>query len=218
MSDNVGSTVARRPARPKQVDEFSGKQLELLVGMAKKGDLSAFQTLYRGYAKRILNYAYRMTGSREDAEDVTQDTFILAYKNLKNLKDNSKFQSWVYRIAQNNVYQKFRAQSPHMESIEATENDAGVLSVAGSAKTPEGALLSKELQQVVQQMIKKLPAKYREVFVLSAVHRYSYEAISEIVGRSLASVKSDIHRARLEVRDGVKKYLGANYGMSKLQG
>lgn len=85
-------------------------------------------------------------------------------------------------------------------------------------KTPEGAALSKELRTVVQRVISELPEKYRQVFILSAVHQYSYETVAEIVGRSLPSVKSDIHRARVEVRDKVKKYLGENYGMSGMQG
>ncbi|MDA2939236.1 RNA polymerase sigma factor, partial [Acidobacteria bacterium AH-259-A15] len=69
---------------------------------------------------------------------------------------------------------------------------------------------------VIEQVISQLPDKYKEVFVLSAIHKLSYKEISEIVGRSLASVKSDIHRARVEVRDKIKTYLGENYGMSNL--
>ncbi|MBI3940117.1 MAG: sigma-70 family RNA polymerase sigma factor [Acidobacteria bacterium] len=161
-----------------------------------------------------MNYIYRLTGSREDAEDVTQEAFILAYKNLRNLKENSKFQSWLYRIAQNNLYQKYRTSAPHMESLDAEDQTSGAVSLHSGGKTPEEAVLSEELRQIVQRVIGELPEKYRQVFILSAVHKYSYEAITEIVGRSLASVKSDIHRARVEVRDRVKKYLGDSYGMS----
>lgn len=202
-----------RSGRTKARDSFPAPQLAALVEKAKVGDLEAFQQLYGGYAKKILNYVYRMIGSREEAEDITQETFVLAYKHLGNLKENSKFQSWLYRIAQNNVYQRYRTSTPQIESLsESTENESQ-LDLPSPNKTPEETVLAQELQGVVQRVIDELPEKYRQVFVLSAVQNYSYEAITEIVGRSLASVKSDIHRARLEVRDRVKKYLGDGYGM-----
>jgi RNA polymerase sigma-70 factor, ECF subfamily len=218
VSSQVESAVVSRSSRAKKRDEFTAEQLEVLVEKAKTGDLPSFQELYDGYAKKILNYVYRMTGSREEAEDLAQDTFILAYKNIKNLKENAKFQSWLYRIAQNNVYQKYRTRLPRMESIEGGDDETGVMEMPSGEKTPEGVILSEELQGVIKRVIDELPEKYRQVFVLSAIQKQSYEAIAEIVGRSLASVKSDIHRARVEVRDRVKKYLGENYGMSGVHG
>ncbi|HEY3128011.1 MAG TPA: sigma-70 family RNA polymerase sigma factor [Acidobacteriota bacterium] len=218
MSDYLENAVAKKSTRPTKRDEFTAERLEVLVTKAKSGNLAAFQELYGGYSKKILNYVYRMTGSRDDAEDLTQDTFILAYKNLNGLKENSKFQSWLYRIAQNNVYQKYRTRLPRTESIEGSDMESGVMEMPSSEKSPEEKILSSELERVINKVIGELPDKYRQVFVLSAIHQYSYEMIAEIVGRSLAAVKSDIHRARVEVRDRVKKYLGDNYGMSSVQG
>lgn len=194
------------------------EQLEELVSRTKEGDVAAFQELYRLYAKKILNYVYRMTGSREEAEDLTQDTFILAYKNIHALKENQKFQSWLFRIAQNNIFQKYRGKTPRIESLDATVG--GELSEAqklpSTGKGPEERILSEELEHVIEKVISELPPKYKQVFVLSAIHKMSYQEIAAIVGRSLASVKSDIHRARVEVRDRIKEYLGENYGMSSL--
>ena len=180
--------------------------------------MAAFEEVYSIYGKEILSYIYRMTGSRADAEDLTQETFVSAFHKIGTLKENRKFQSWLYRIAQNKVYQRFRTRPPHHESIDADEGlDASdIRRLATSVKNPESSVMSKELQEVIQGVINSLPEKYREVFVLSALHRLRYQEISEIVGRSLASVKSDIHRARLTVRDRVKAYLGENYGMSGL--
>jgi RNA polymerase sigma-70 factor, ECF subfamily len=192
--------------------------LKAIVRKAQTGDLEAFQELYSQYAKKILNYLYRMTGSREEAEDLAQDTFILAFKNIGALKDAEKFQSWLFRIAQNNVYQRFRGYQPRMESID--QEDAYELSDlqkrAAPDRDPEQSVLSSELEGHIEKVISELPEKYRTVFVLSAVQKLSYQEISEIVDRSLASVKSDIHRARVEVRNKIKEYLGDNYGMSKL--
>ena len=197
---------------------MSGEALDRLIDRVKSGEVTAFEEIYSIYGKKILGYIYRMTGSRADAEDLTQETFVSAFNKIGTLKENQKFQSWLYRIAQNGVYQRFRSRPPHHESIDTEEglgaSDAGRLT--STSKDPEGSIMSKELQEVVQQVINSLPEKYREVFVLSAVHRLSYQEIGEIVGRSLASVKSDIHRARLKVRDKVKAYLGDNYGMSGL--
>ncbi len=149
-----------------------------------------------------------------------QDTFVLAFKNLDSLKVNAKFQSWLFRIAQNNVFQKYRGKAPQIESIDVHESigesTSGVAELPTPTKGPEDRVLSAELEKIVQRAINELPEKYRQVFVLSAVQRLSYQEIAEIVGRSLASVKSDIHRARVEVRDKIKEYLGDNYGMSNL--
>jgi RNA polymerase sigma-70 factor, ECF subfamily len=197
--------------------EVAPERLNALVNSAKSGDVAAFSELYDLYGKKILNYIFRLTSSREEAEDLMQDTFVLAFKNLNALKENGKFQSWLFRIAQNNVFQKYRGKTPQFESIDVPDSDEGsTLDLPASSKGPEDKVLSAELEKVVQQAINELPEKYRQVFVLSAVQRLSYQEISEIVGRSLASVKSDIHRARVEVRDKIKEYLGDNYGMSDL--
>ena len=193
-------------------------RLDQLVRQAKEGNAEAFQELYRSYGKKILNYVYRMTGSRDEAEDLTQDTFVLAYRNLKSLKENARFQSWLFRIAQNNIYQRYRNRPPETESVESEEirEFADQEGTTEPFRTPEQAFLSQELEQIVQTAIDDLPDKYRQVFVLSAIHKLSYRGISEVMSRSLASVKSDIHRARVEVREKIKGYLGENYGLPKL--
>lgn len=180
-----------------------------MVSKAQGGDVGAFQGLYKIYSKKILNYLYRMTGSREEAEDLAQDTFIQAYKKLSFLRDPLKIQSWLFRIAQNNVFQKYRGRQPVVESID--EHDLTEWSELQQLTTPqmepEAEVLSIELEEVIARAISQLPEKYRTVFVLSAIQRISYQEISGIVGRSLASVKSDIHRARILVRDKVKEYM-----------
>ena len=110
------------------------------------------------------------------------------------------------------------ANSPQIESLDQTDTIdlTETTRVSSPGKNPEDSVLSQELKLVVEKIIASLPAKYREVFILAAIHKLSYQEISEIVERSLASVKSDIHRARVAVRDQIKEYLGENYGMSKL--
>ncbi len=178
------------------------------IPLAKSGDIGAFQKLYDGYARKILNFIYRMVPSLEEAEDLTQETFATVYQKLKSLKDDSKFEPWLFRIARNYVYQRYRSRPPVALSIDARDEDGRELHVlVDERKDPDEAFQAGELERVVQRVILALPEKYREVLVLSAVQRLSYQEIAEVVGRSLASVKTDIHRARLKVREQVKDYL-----------
>ena len=210
--------MSTKKSAGKKKPPFSADELDELIGRVKEGDVDAFRRVYDVYGKRIVNYVYRLTGSRAEAEDLTQDTFVQAFRKIKSLKDNRKFQSWLFRIAQNNVYQQYRGTRPHLQSID--QEDAMELSdvqkLATPSKNPEQSILAGELKDVIDRLVNELPVKYREVFVLAAIQRMSYQEISETVGRSLASVKSDIHRARIFVRDRVKDYLGENYGMSDL--
>jgi len=199
-------------------DPLAEAQRVDVVAAAQRGDVEAFQQLFDAYGPKILNYLFRMTRSREMAEDLAQETFILAFKKLSTLREPSKFQSWIFRIAQNNVYQAFRGNRPQMVSIDEDNSKelSDVQKLATPRSGPEAEVLSDELQSVIQDAINALPEKYKTVFVLSAIQKLSYSEISKIVGRSLASIKSDIHRARVEVRDKIKSYIGENYELSKL--
>jgi RNA polymerase sigma-70 factor (ECF subfamily) len=178
------------------------------VKRAKKGDLDSYQRLYDRFARRVLNFIYRMVGSPEEAEDLTQDTFVAVFKKLGTLKENDRFEAWLFRIARNFVYQKYRTREPNQVSVEELDEDGQpVIQIPEARKGPEESFEAQELQDIVEGAIGSLPGKYKEVFVLSAIQHLSYQEIAEIVGRSLASVKTDIHRARLAVRKQVKDYL-----------
>jgi len=183
-------------------------RLELWISQAKGGNLGAFQELYDHFARKVFNFIYRMIASSEEAEDLTQDTFIMVYRKLGTLKDNSRFEPWLFRIARNFVYQRYRRRPPPMVSVD-DQDEAGraAAELVDERKNPQEVFQAEELEQRVQQVILGLQEKYREVFILSAIHHLSYQKIAEIVGRSLPSVKTDIHRARLQVRNQVKEYL-----------
>jgi len=184
--------------------------LSRLIREAKKGDLNSCQKIYELYARKVLNFIYRMAASVEEAEDLTQETFLTVFHKLGTLKDDSKFEPWLFRVARNYVYQRYRSRPPVGVSIDMQDDEGReVTQLADGRKTPDEAFQSGELERVVRKAIRSLPEKYREVFVLSAIQQLSYREIAAIVGRSLASVKTDIHRARLQVRRQVKEYLGA---------
>ncbi len=182
--------------------------LERWIQRAQKGDVGSYQHLYDAYARKILNFIYRMVHSPEEAEDLTQETFVAVYRKLRTLKDRGKFEPWLFRIARNFVYQKYRAHAPAAVSIDEPHEDGGpIRELKDAGKNPDEAFQARELEGVVRDVIANLPEKYREVFVLSALEHLSYQQIADTVGRSLPSVKTDIHRARLEVRESVKRYL-----------
>jgi RNA polymerase sigma-70 factor (ECF subfamily) len=179
-----------------------------LIRKAKRGDIESYEDIYQVFARKVLNFIYRMVNSPEEAEDLTQETFVTVYQKLETLHDDSKFEPWLFRIARNFVYQRYRTRSPSTVSIDALdENGQIVTQLVDTRKNPDEAFQTSELDDVVASVIADLPEKYREVFILSALQHLSYQEIAEIVGRSLPSIKTDIHRARLEVRKRVKEYL-----------
>ena len=182
--------------------------LKTWIQRAQKGDVGSYQKIYDSYARKVLNFVYRMVHSLEEAEDLTQETFVAVYQKLGTLQDSDKFEAWLFRIARNFIYQRYRKRAPAAVSIDAPSEDGRLMTeLVDGRKNPDEEYQTQELEGVITNVIAELPEKYREVFVLSALQQLSYQQIADIVGRSLPSVKTDIHRARLEVRDSVKKYL-----------
>jgi RNA polymerase sigma-70 factor (ECF subfamily) len=182
--------------------------LKTWIQRAQKGDIGSYQNIYDSFARKVLNFIYRMVHSSEEAEDLTQETFVAVYQKLGTLKDSDKFEAWLFRIARNFIYQRYRKRPPAAVSIDAPSEEGRLMTeLVDDRKNPDEEYQTQELEGVITDVIANLPEKYREVFVLSALQHLGYQQIADIVGRSIPSVKTDIHRARLEVRDSVKKYL-----------
>jgi RNA polymerase sigma-70 factor, ECF subfamily len=186
----------------------SHEQLVEVVLRAQKGSFDDFQKLYDLYARAIYNFVWKLVGSTEDAEDLTQETFLKVHSELRSLRDPSQFRFWLYRIARNEVYQKLRRKQRSSEvSIDDEEvSYYNFLPDQSPDLDPERQVLSQELQDVIGKALRDLPVKYRDVFVLAVFQNMSYEDITKVVGRSLLSVKTDIYRARLAVKEAVNKY------------
>ncbi len=186
------------------------RKVRKLVEEAQNGDGAAFQALYEYFAPRIYNFLFRLLGSRDDAEDVAQQTFLNALRQLRTLRDAEQVESWIYRIARNEVYLRFRRKKAVSLDDEEVDIDTGKLEESRLHANPEKLLLNAELGSVIQSVLNSLPTKLREVFVLAVIQGLSYQDITGIVGRSLLSVKTDIYRARLLVKEELRKYLIQN--------
>jgi RNA polymerase sigma-70 factor (ECF subfamily) len=182
-------------------------ELRRLVEDARNGSQDAFKAIYEWYGARIFNFLFRLLGSKHEAEDATQQTFLIALRRLGTLRDPQMFESWIYRIARNEVYQKYRrkqADSLDYDGSKTFQENAEDPRLYGH---PERALLNEELGEALQAALNSLPWKMREVFILAVIDDMSYQDISNIVGRSLLSVKTDIYRARMATKERLSRYM-----------
>ena len=179
---------------------------EQLVAAARRGDHDAFRHIFDRWARPVVSFVYDMVGDRALAEDLTQETFVRAYKYLDALRDESKFSTWLFSIAKNVAREHLR--SAHGRSRKVDLDDETVLELRDERPTPAGALLDKELNGVVRHALGALDEDKRMVFTLKIFQQRSYEEIAEITGFSVPKVKTDLHRARTEMRKRMSPYLG----------
>src|SRR5919202_1917813 len=144
--------------------------------------------------------------ARAGAEDLTQETFVRAYRHLGALREEEKFSTWLFSIAKNVAREHLRSAERRTSKVEL--DDESVLELRDERPTPAGALLDKELNSVVRRALAGLDEDKRTVFALKVFQQRSYEEIAEITGFSLPKVKTDLHRARAEMRRRVSPYLG----------
>src|SRR5216683_6090697 len=192
-----------------KVDEPVSDELTL-VQAAKSGDVSAFEELVRRYDRNVFRIAQHITQNREDAEDVVQDAFLKAYSNLNQFQGQSKFYTWLVRIAVNEALMKLRRRRPgQMVSLDEdikTEDDSIPREVADWSPNPEQLYDQGELREILTKTIQGLPAGFRTVFVLRDVEGLSTEETAEALGLSVPAVKSRLLRARLQLRERLSRY------------
>src|SRR5512141_1972670 len=191
-----------------KVDQASDEST--LVHAAKAGDISAFEELVRRYDRNVFRIAQHITQNREDAEDVVQDAFLKAYTNLKQFQEQSKFYTWLVRIAVNEALMKLRRRRPErMVSLDEdvkTDEDSIPREVADWSPNPEQQYNQAELKQILSKTINGLPPSFRTVFVLRDVEGLSTEETAEALNLSIPAVKSRLLRARLQLRERLSKY------------
>jgi len=192
----------------------------LLVAAARSGDIGAFESLVRRYDRNVFRIAQHITQNREDAEDVVQDAFLKAYQNLGQFQGQSKFYTWLVRIAVNEALMRLRRRRPErMVSIDEdvkTEDDSMPREIADWSPNPEQQYTQAELKDILGKTIQGLPPSFRTVFVLRDVEGLSTEETASALELSVPAVKSRLLRARLQLRERLNKYFKRRDGDGKL--
>jgi RNA polymerase sigma-70 factor (ECF subfamily) len=182
----------------------------VLVQAAKKGDLEAFSELVKRYDRNVFRIAQHITHNEEDAQDVVQEAFLKAYQNLEQFQGNSKFYTWLVRIAVNEALMKLRRRrsdkTVSLDEDVVTEEGSMPREVADWSPNPEQLYGQSELGDILKKTIQGLPPGFRTVFVLRDVEGLSTEETAEMLGLSIPAVKSRLLRARLQLRDRLAKY------------
>src|SRR5690349_4263226 len=192
------------------VSSQAGIDESVLVQQAREGDTRAFGELVRRYEGKIFRLAQHITQNREDAEDVLQETFLKAYEHLDQFQGNSKFYTWIVRIAVNQALMKLRKRKTDktvsMDETIDTGEDTVAREIAAWDENPEERYSREELNEILETAIEDLAAPYRTVFVLRDIDELSTEETAEALNLSIPAVKSRLLRARLQLREKLTRF------------
>jgi RNA polymerase sigma-70 factor (ECF subfamily) len=165
------------------------------------GDMEAFEELYRRHFRRVYSLALRMTGKPEEAEDMTQETFAHLYKKIGSFRGDSAFTTWLHRLTVNQVLMHFRKRKSRPE-FTTGEDETPVQIVQGTENQNRMPIVDKIL---LENAISKLPPGYRSVFVLHDVEGHEHGEVAEMLGISEGTSKSQLHKARLKLRNLIRQ-------------
>jgi len=174
-----------------------------LVDRAQRGDLEAFESLVNRYERKIFRLAQNITQNKEDAEDVMQEAFVKAYQHLPDFQRNSRFYTWLVRIAVNQALMKLRKRRPNVVSLDQeleTQDDSVPRDVKDWGPSPEQRFEQTELRGILDAAIAELDPNYRIVFQLRDIEELSTEETADALDISVPAVKSRLLRARLRLR------------------
>jgi RNA polymerase sigma-70 factor, ECF subfamily len=180
-----------------------------LVAAAKGGDINSFETLVGRYERKIFRLAQNITQNKEDAEDVMQEAFLKSYQHLSEFQGNSRFYTWLVRIAVNQALMKLRKRRPNQVSLDEevdTGEDTMPREVEDWGPSPEERYKQTELGTILNNTIAELEPPFRIVFQLRDIEELSTEETAEALGLSVPAVKSRLLRARLKLRQKLNRY------------
>jgi RNA polymerase sigma-70 factor (ECF subfamily) len=172
-----------------------------LIADCLNGQTAAFGELVRRYQDRLYNTVFRLLGRAEDAQDVVQEAFLHAYQSLGSFKGDSRFFTWIYRIAINTAISLKRKQRSTI-SIDARQEQGGTLEPLDMSEysQPEHALAQAEEERLLQDALGRLSPEHRMVLVMKDIEGQKYEEMAEILEVPIGTIRSRLHRARLELR------------------
>ncbi len=170
--------------------------VDLDAELAAKGDMEAFENIYRRYHQRVYTLCARMIRNATQAEDLTQEVFVQLFRKINTFRGDSSFSTWLHRLTVNQVLMHFR--KPNVKSEHTTED--GTLPVRMVTGTENPSKMSIIDRISLDQALSQLAPGYRAVFILHDVEGYEHEHISRMLGCSVGTSKSQLHKARLKLR------------------
>jgi RNA polymerase sigma-70 factor, ECF subfamily len=176
---------------------------EDLIARARAGDQEAFRLLFVRFSRPVFQFIYQLVSQRDLADELTQETFVRAYRHLKQLRDDSRFSTWLFGIGHNVAREFLRSKQREIHSLSEEINQAEDT----RSISPVDGVLEKELNLAIEKALQELDEERRAIFVLKVFQQRSYQEIVEITGFSLAKIKTELHRARLRLRQRLRCYV-----------
>ncbi len=186
-------TTARKP----QGDRLTEAEA---IGRAKQGDAEAFEVLYHLHKRRVYSLCLRMTANAAEAEDLAQEAFLQLFRKIGTFRGESAFSTWLHRMTVNVVLMRLRKKGLPVVPLEETQ-ESEEEAPKKELGAPDPALAGSLDRLQLERAIEDLPPGYRTIFVLHDVEGYEHNEIAEIVGCSIGNSKSQLHKARMKLRD-----------------
>ncbi|WP_269542667.1 RNA polymerase sigma factor [Cerasicoccus fimbriatus] len=211
MADASTASSSVVASRNQVAENPSASDDAVLVKRVQAGEMAAFDQLVSKYRERLFSVVYNLTSNRDDANDLTQEAFIRAFRSISKFKGKSSFFTWLYRIAVNTTITHLkRSRKRRFFSFEQMDEEgpasAKLESLASRAKTDKPTYM-RELQEKLNDALQKLSVKHRTVVVLYEIEGLSHQEIAEITKTSEGTVRSRLHYAKQQLRETLKDYL-----------
>ena len=205
--------MAEEPSADSQAQAVRQDDDLVAIDRASTGDGDAFEMLVRKHQTRVFSLAYRMLGNRAEAEEMAQEIFLKAFRALKRFERKSRFSTWLYSIATNHCLNQLesRRRRPRLQELNRSarrEGNPGPLldQVADPTAGADQALERADLQRLVQEQLLTLTPEHRSILLLRDIQGLTYEEIGEILSLEPGTVRSRLHRARMELKERLQPY------------
>jgi len=209
---NIQNTAKNKPTERENLDsnEKAGEEKVIsdseLVKIVRESDQERYAEIIERYQGKLFAYIYRLVGSREETEDLLQEVFIKAFRNLNSFDVEKKFSSWIYRIAHNESVNHLKRKSlKRFISWEDVVSTKDKMETRDFDDDAHKSWVRKEKNQEVEQALNRLPIKYKQVLVLKYYDDKSYEEISEILDKPINTVGTLINRAKKKLAEELRK-------------
>jgi RNA polymerase sigma-70 factor (ECF subfamily) len=190
---------------PQQTDEQ-------LISLAREGDTEAFESLMKRYRARVFRLAMRFTRDKDDSEEVLQEVFLTVYQKLGQFEGKSSFSTWLYRVAVNTALMRIRVRDK-AEIVPIDDvHDNLVQEDAETAEAPEDRLITEEALAEIERAMISMPLDFKTVIILRDIESFTNEETAEIMGLTVAAVKSRLHRARAYLRKRLEDLYNSTKG------